>query len=360
MKKEIVLVWTRDFTLAWAEWWSRDLHPRLVDVFGIGVPNQLSYFNGRLLETYRLAEEAEGFIQGVVNLDPKRGVLGKNKLDRYVVLIREMRSLLKKANKQKAFKDKSVFEQLKNLSAEMYPWYTVSYLLPQEKWAPKLIEKYGKDSEKILKRLIGARKESEGAVEEMIEYWRSATKALLKARKLPLKYDSFILLTEIEKMFEDNKYFPNFEELEARSKGFIFLPHKVYTGIEKDIFFKKRGFFHNASADDELRKEIKGAVACAGPASIRSKVSVILRNNDVKKFKPGNILVTVMTNPFFIPIMKKAAAIVTDEGGITCHAAIVSRELGIPCVIGTKNATKVLKDGDLVEVDSINGIVRNI
>ena len=67
-----------------------------------------------------------------------------------------------------------------------------------------------------------------------------------------------------------------------------------------------------------------------------------------------------MTNSFFIPIMKKAKAIITDEGGITCHAAIVSRELNIPCITGTKIATKVLKDGDMVEVDAERGIVKII
>jgi pyruvate,water dikinase len=65
-----------------------------------------------------------------------------------------------------------------------------------------------------------------------------------------------------------------------------------------------------------------------------------------------------MTRPEFVPLMKKASAIVTAEGGITCHAAIVSRELGIPCVIGTKNATKVLKTGDEIEVDAEKGIVK--
>ena len=69
---------------------------------------------------------------------------------------------------------------------------------------------------------------------------------------------------------------------------------------------------------------------------------------------------TPMTRPEFLPLMKKAKAIITDEGGITCHAAIVSRELGIPCIIGTKIATKVLKDNDLVEVDAEKGIVRKI
>ena len=65
-----------------------------------------------------------------------------------------------------------------------------------------------------------------------------------------------------------------------------------------------------------------------------------------------------MTRVEFVPMMRKAKAIITDEGGIACHAAIVSRELGVPCVIGTKIATNVLKSGDLVEVDIEEGIVR--
>ena len=67
-----------------------------------------------------------------------------------------------------------------------------------------------------------------------------------------------------------------------------------------------------------------------------------------------------MTRPEFVPIMKKAAAIVTDEGGITCHAAIISRELGVPCVVGTKIATKVLKDNDFVEIRATHGLVRKL
>lgn len=78
------------------------------------------------------------------------------------------------------------------------------------------------------------------------------------------------------------------------------------------------------------------------------------------KVQKGDILVAVMTRPDYIVGIKKAAAIVTDEGGITCHAAIVAREIGIPCVIATKIATKVLKDGDLVEVNANHGVVKII
>ena len=76
--------------------------------------------------------------------------------------------------------------------------------------------------------------------------------------------------------------------------------------------------------------------------------------------KKGAVLVTGSTGPEMIIACKKAGAIVTEEGGITSHAAIVSRELGIPCVIGTKIATQVLKDGDLVEVDAYNGMVKKL
>ena len=103
-------------------------------------------------------------------------------------------------------------------------------------------------------------------------------------------------------------------------------------------------------------KEIRGSVGCKGKA--KAYVRIILSEDDFGKFQEGEILVTSMTRPEFVPLMKKSKAIITDEGGITCHAAIVSRELNIPCIIGTKNATRILKDGDLVEVDANNGIVR--
>ena len=102
--------------------------------------------------------------------------------------------------------------------------------------------------------------------------------------------------------------------------------------------------------------EIKGQTACKG--KVIGTVKVCNNSNESDKVKKGDILVTFMTTPDFVPAMKRSAAVLTDEGGITCHAAIASRELGIPCIIGTKNATKVLKDGDLIEVDADNGIIK--
>ncbi|MBI3120136.1 MAG: hypothetical protein HYZ08_00810 [Candidatus Kerfeldbacteria bacterium] len=104
--------------------------------------------------------------------------------------------------------------------------------------------------------------------------------------------------------------------------------------------------------------EIRGASAYPGVA--KGTVKVISDAREMSKVHSGDILVCVSTNPDLVIAMGRASAIVTDEGGITSHAAIVSRELKKPCVIGTKVATKLLKDGDLVEVDANNGIVKKI
>lgn len=111
----------------------------------------------------------------------------------------------------------------------------------------------------------------------------------------------------------------------------------------------------------KVTEELRGRVAMTGSA--RGKVRLIRHDRrDISRriaaFRPGEILVTEMTRPDTVLACRKAAAIVTDEGGLACHAAIISRELGIPCVVGTGNATQVLKDGDLVEVDAENGIVK--
>ena len=82
-----------------------------------------------------------------------------------------------------------------------------------------------------------------------------------------------------------------------------------------------------------------------------------MKKENIRTVRSGEILVTAMTTPDYLPAMHKAAAFVTDEGGVTCHAAIVARELKKPCVIGTKFATQIFKTGDKVDVDAINGTV---
>lgn len=125
------------------------------------------------------------------------------------------------------------------------------------------------------------------------------------------------------------------------TKEFYFLQSRPITTIEE----KK----------EVLKPLCKGLPASPGIG--RGKVILIKDVSEINLVKEGDILVTEMTNPDMVPAMRKAAGVVTDEGGRTCHAAIVSRELQIPCIVGAKNATKVLKEGQIVTVDATRGVV---
>ncbi len=132
----------------------------------------------------------------------------------------------------------------------------------------------------------------------------------------------------------------------------------VFEGERAIAEYSKIVFAVETASPMAAAGELKGLPACTGRA--RGRVSVINSLADVKKMKDGDVLVSVATTPDLVPFMKRAAAIITSEGGVTCHAAIVSRELRIPCVVGVRGVHKKLADGDVVEVDAIHGIVKKI
>ena len=107
--------------------------------------------------------------------------------------------------------------------------------------------------------------------------------------------------------------------------------------------------------EEQGRILLKGETASAGVYT--GSVKLVHSASELGKIQKGDILVTPMTTPDMVPAMQKAGAIVTNEGGMTCHAAIVSREMGIPCIVGTEHATEVLKDGEIVTVHASRGIV---
>ncbi|MEY2664690.1 MAG: pyruvate, water dikinase [Candidatus Parcubacteria bacterium] len=123
-----------------------------------------------------------------------------------------------------------------------------------------------------------------------------------------------------------------------------------YISIEK-IYQKKHD-----STDARALGVLKGIGA--SPGKVTGRVRVIVSAKDFGTFQQDEILVAAETSPTFVPLMRLSSAILTGKGGITSHAAIVSRELGKPCVIAIKDVTKILKDGDMVEVDALKGVVR--
>ena len=106
---------------------------------------------------------------------------------------------------------------------------------------------------------------------------------------------------------------------------------------------------------DRAAKSISGQIGSRGV--VEGIVRIVFDPEKAEHFTEGDILVTGMTRPEFVPLMGRASAIITDEGGVTCHAAIISREMRMPCIIGTKIGTMVLRDGERVRVDAENGCV---
>ncbi len=169
----------------------------------------------------------------------------------------------------------------------------------------------------------------------------------------------FATVDEIDLFFKGRKI--DIEEITRRKNGYA--SHLV-DGVTQIVIGQKAEELQQLVKEDFSGiQEIKGLIANKGKATGKVRIiSFVAKdyNEQVASFKQGEILVTGMTRPQIVHLCKMAAAIITDEGGITSHAAVVSREFGTPCIIATHNATKVLKTGDLVEVDADQGVVRKI
>jgi phosphoenolpyruvate synthase/pyruvate phosphate dikinase len=174
---------------------------------------------------------------------------------------------------------------------------------------------------------------------------------------IPKKYLKYLSFEEVENVLKGLISIDMLRERREKGVMIIFEKNTYKILIDTEASSLKRELDDKSKLSD-IRNQtiIPGQVASQGYAKGIAKI--ILDTKDFNKFNDGEVLVSGMTRPEFIPLMKKAIAIVTNEGGITCHAAIVSRELGKPCIIGTKNATEIIKDGDLIEVRANHGTVR--
>ncbi|MEX2028401.1 MAG: phosphoenolpyruvate synthase [Candidatus Curtissbacteria bacterium] len=175
-------------------------------------------------------------------------------------------------------------------------------------------------------------------------------KAYKKLQKLP--DEKIIELARLGQKIEKHYYWPQDIEWAYRAGELYIVQTRpvTTTNIKQEEVQKE-------SEKQGKTREVVVEGAPASPAIASGPVVIIKSAAELSKVKKGMVLVTEMTNPDFVPAMKRASAIVTDKGGRTSHAAIVSRELGIACVVGTGNATKKLKNGEIVTVDGARGVV---
>jgi phosphohistidine swiveling domain-containing protein len=183
--------------------------------------------------------------------------------------------------------------------------------------------------------------------------------SLLKevAKRYNIQYHDLTFSTyrELEEFLRGGKL--NKAEIRKRNGGVFYVFEK---NKYSQMFYGEDGKKMLQMALRTGGEEIEGQVASTGKLKEISGVARVISNPNSDEFNQGDILITSMTRIEFVPLMRKAKAIITDEGGIVCHAAIVSRELEIPCIIGTKTATRMLKTGDKIKMDLVKGVISKI
>ena len=177
--------------------------------------------------------------------------------------------------------------------------------------------------------------------------WQDVPANLRNAQKLT---DAEIIkVAEIGRKIEQHYSFPQDIEWAKEGNDIYIVQTRPVTTLTEE------GAAASVAVEETATLLLKGSAASPGAAS--GGVKIILDPSQISRVHDGDILVAEMTTPDFVPAMKRAVAIVTDRGGRTAHAAIVSRELGIPCVVGTGDATKILKEGQIITVDGARGAV---
>jgi phosphohistidine swiveling domain-containing protein len=164
----------------------------------------------------------------------------------------------------------------------------------------------------------------------------------------------YLSINELKEALLENKI-PDRELIDERISCSAVL---LKNGISKVVSGKD---LEELKIDEEDLSHLKSVNGnCTFKGKVKAKAKIVMDTSDLNKVKKGDVLIAQFTTPDYIIVMEKASAIVTDVGGVTSHAAVLSRELGVPCVIGTKIATKVFKDNDMVEVDADKGIARKL
>ena len=351
--KQISLIFTRDFDQWIHEMIRNSLVIDIKKIWGKSLSDQIVRFTGRTFEWYRYDSDMAALKKFMVHKKLTDPIFGKASQDKFLESVKNIRKII---NRKQIVNDRvGILNDLKVSFREMYPYYPLGIFYPGP-WREDFLSIHGDKGKKTLKFLYKSRQASEGLLKEVGIFLRQWLEPDMRRLNLPVDYVKFLTVREMDR-FVASGIFPDQDKIRVRSQGYVYIGNKIKPAVRFDAFLKRNSFFITNQAITNINSEIVGQVAFPGKKVI-GKVKVIVNSTEITSFKKGCILVTPMTSPEYLSAIKQAKAVITDEGGITCHAAIVARELKKPCIIGTKIATKFLKDGDLVEVDANKGTIR--
>ena len=332
--------YTRDTSLIMQESWYKAITEGAEELFGkanLHIPPTIYFMNDGVIEVWENTASTQWYTDTLFEKNKNDQGFFDKILEKYIPLLKKAEEYWKKEKLDSAIE----LKQFLDLIFEITKYFVCVYYTGVDERTP----------EKIREKALNVRN---------LDSFFASSDETLRNTLVHLYPDLKGIETGLRK--NELESFPSKGELMERKKNCIMIPGIAFKNIDIYKFqaISKNYEFEFEEIDPSILDNgiIKGQIAQLG--IIIGKVRILKRREQVGEVKEGEIIVSSMTTPDFLPAMKKAAAFITDEGGITCHAAIVAREMKKPCIIGTKIATKVLKDGMMVEVDANAGVVKII
>ncbi len=352
--RKIDLIFTRDFD-QWVEEICRNCLVRdCPKIWGRGLSDQIVRFDGRTFEWYRYHDDMVELKEFLTSKPSSDFIFQESTQDKFLSLVQEIRGLIS-INFRTLTEPQLHLQKITELFSAMYVYYPLGIFIAGP-WRADFLAFHQGEGEKVLELLMKSRHASEGLLKQVGNYIRDWMEDILTKNGYRKEYARLLSVDEVKKAIEHHEL-PSLDVLAERSRGYVYINGQIENSTDFEKFLSGHELFLEKEEDGE-KNILRGTVAYSSSSRLQGMVKLVFNSYDIKSFEEGFVLVTPMTAPDFLGAMQKSLAIITDEGGVTCHAAITARELKKPCIIGTKNATKVLKDGDMVEVDAEKGIVR--
>jgi phosphohistidine swiveling domain-containing protein len=354
---KIVKVVSRDYPLVYAEVAHRGVI-KMREELGWGFSRRMFKMSESARDSYFLEEDFREFKKHILAESP--GLLSEamNVAERecrafceFIAIPRNLRGLSDKELAQ-------VLREFVTLFADGVSNYWIVFKLPDYYTEERVLETTADEAKRAcFEKAFEIRRDTDGIFEEGFAYARTILREAGSRASVAAGLMDYATAGEVTAFLEEGTPL-DAAELEERSRGMFYTGDEVIVGKNLGVELEKIGYELEPEEDHSNVESVNGTPAFKG--RVRGVARIVMRLPDAEKVREGDVLVAPMTSPDFVPAMKRASAFVTDEGGVTCHAAIVAREFAKPCVVGTKIATKAFKDGDIVEVDAENGVVKKV
>lgn len=333
--------WAGSYTFISASYWGKQYKKSLEHELGIGFKHSLFIHKKGTVSFYLIKNELDNF----GNTLAKKAVTNN---ETAIIWCKELKN------------NTDVITKIMNKLHGTIPTYTEyqKFLIVFDKHLPyhnaikKLVDYFPLETlNKLLPYFKDARLYSEHVYSDTEIFFRSIAEKIAEKEKYNSDYLTCLTQSEFETYLQKNKL-PEEKELRARFESSVLYFEDAKETIKTETENIEKYIFNKSIQN---KKEIKGIPAYNGV--VIGMARIVSDHHKVGVFKEGDILITGMTRPEFLSVMKKSSAIVTDAGGILCHAAISARELKIPCVVGTQLASTIFHDGDKIKVDANTGII---